>query len=83
MTRGVDRTKQAYQEELNLQVEISTTRYRGTHILQFGKTSPDNSAEMMFIDGRKIGKTDLIAFLRFEKPIEWYQSSFRQYHRSE
>ena len=61
-------------------VIVSTARgdklfkYFGFHLIQFEKTCPDDGR--IFLDKREISKHDLIRFLRFEAPDNWYVSYF-------
>jgi len=48
----------------------SDENYMGFHFLRFERTSPEDG--WMKLDGKLINKQDLIEFLRFEKPKEWY-----------
>lgn len=56
---------------------IDPKHYRGFHIVQFSKTNPEDGA--IFVDGKGAHKLELIEFLRFEKPEEWYATSFEQF----
>ena len=49
-------------------------RYRGFHILIFENTTPDDG--QIFLDGKFISRDDLVSFLIFNKPAEWYASWF-------
>ena len=49
-------------------------RYKGFHIIIFENTSPDDGRT--FLDGKFISRDDLINFLIFKQPAEWYTSWF-------
>jgi hypothetical protein len=49
-------------------------KYKGFHVIVFEKTSPDDGD--IFLDGKFINVHDLLDFLRFEKPSDWYKSWF-------
>jgi hypothetical protein len=59
---------------LKADTSVQDENYKGFHLIVFEKTSPDDGA--VFLDGKKITTEDLISFLRFEKPKEWYESYF-------
>ena len=40
--------------------------FRGYHFIQFEKTSPEDGD--VFVDGQKVSRQELIAFLQFEAP---------------
>lgn len=52
----------------------SDDHYRGFHLLVFQNTSPDDGG--IWLDGKHIDRDDLIQFLQFTKPLDWYASYF-------
>jgi len=48
--------------------------YRGFHCLIFENTSPDDGG--IYLDGKWISREELIAFLQFSSPDDWYQSYY-------
>ena len=52
--------------------------YCGFHCIVFENTSPDDGG--IYLDGKFISTTDLIEFLQFSKPEDWYQSWFPKEH---
>ena len=55
-----------------LDKSIGCPDYLGLHIIIFEKSNPDDGR--VILDGREIERIDLIEFLRFEKPIKWYDT---------
>lgn len=55
-----------------LDKSITSADYLGFHILIFERTNPDDGR--MILDGREIFRNDLIEFLTFEKPSNWYDT---------
>jgi len=53
---------------------VKLFKYYGFHLIQFEKTNPDDGK--IFIDGKEVTRDDLITFLKFEKPEDWYISYF-------
>lgn len=49
-------------------------RYKGFHVLIFENTNPDDG--QIFLDGKFISRNDLIIFLLFKQPADWYLSWF-------
>jgi len=47
-------------------------KYRGFHFIQFEYTNPDDGK--IYLDHKEITKKDLIEFLCFEKPSNWYKT---------
>lgn len=48
-------------------------KYYGFHVISFEHTSPDDGR--IFIDNREVSRNELISFLQFNSPQEWYQSN--------
>jgi len=53
---------------------INDSNYRGFHILRFEKTTPDDGKT--WLDNKEINRNDLIEFLKYEKPHDWYKSYY-------
>jgi len=51
---------------------INDKYYKGFHNLRFENTSPEDGD--IFLDNNRITKNDLIEFLQFRKPDNWYVS---------
>ena len=52
--------------------------YLGFHFLRFGGTTPDDGS--IHLDEKYISKDDLIQFMKFGSPKEWYKSYFEKLH---
>lgn len=52
----------------------SKQNYRGFHLVVFENTCPDDGR--IWLDGNHIDRADLIEFLQFLKPQNWYESYF-------
>jgi hypothetical protein len=50
--------------------EVRRVRYMGYHVLRFENTSPADGK--MWLDERCISEEELVSFLRFEAPEDWY-----------
>jgi hypothetical protein len=55
---------------------ISSSYYKGFHLIVFEKTSPDDGR--LWLDTEEISKERLIDFLRFELPYVNYRSYFEK-----
>ncbi len=51
-------------------MQDTCTMYRGFHLLQFENTTPNDGKT--FLDGKEINRNELIKFLKFEQPFDWY-----------
>ena len=51
--------------------------YKGFHLITFENTSPDDG--WIRVDTKKCTKEELIEFLSFKMPPEWYVSMFEKY----
>lgn len=56
------------------QVRNIDNNYRGFHVLVFEKTNPDDGG--IYLDGKFISKVELLNFLCFTMPDDWYSSWF-------
>ena len=54
----------------NKRGQLRSIRWRGYHVLQFEHTDPTDGR--IRLDGRYITEEQLLAFLRFEAPDDWY-----------
>lgn len=50
--------------------------YRGFHLIQFAGCRPDDGGQIFLDKLRVLAPEELIAFLRFEAPPDWYTSYF-------
>jgi len=55
---------------------IKSPNFKGFHLIVFEKTSPEDGS--IFVDDEEISKTELIKFLRFEMPDNFYTSYFEK-----
>ncbi|MGI0081047.1 MAG: hypothetical protein ACRECH_15670, partial [Nitrososphaerales archaeon] len=55
---------------------MSDLRWRGSHILQFENTSPENGR--IYLDGSRLDTEELIKFIRFEMAPSWYRTTLQQ-----
>ena len=53
---------------------LPDTRYRGFHLLQFEATNPLDGAT--YIDGRRVTLRELLDFLAFSAPADWYHNDY-------
>lgn len=66
-----------YQTEAYMRVDRwchEDPTYFGFHVLVFEHTNPDDGR--IFLDGYLVTKSDLLEFLQFIKPHDWYTSYF-------
>ena len=58
---------------------LNSEGYMGFHFIKFERTGPHDGR--MFIDGRECSCDDLIRFLQFKMPRNWYKSLFQKGYR--